>query len=107
MPRITYNKLIRDRIPEIIADSGKTCEIEILSPGEFEHHLLEKLIEEAREAQQADGLKLKTELADLLEVVDALLEFKGISRQSVRAEQRLRRKERGGFEKRLKLLWTE
>lgn len=107
MPRITYNKLIRDHIPAIIAESGKTCETEKLSPDEFERGLLEKLVEEAQEAQQADPAQLKTELADLLEVIDALLTTKGISRQAVRQEQRRRRKERGGFAKRLKLLWTE
>lgn len=107
MSRIVYNKLVRDRIPEIIAGSGKTCEMATLSFDEFERALLEKLIEEAREAQQADDEYLKTELADLSEVMDALLALKGISRDALRAEQRRRRKERGGFKKRLKLLWTE
>jgi predicted house-cleaning noncanonical NTP pyrophosphatase (MazG superfamily) len=107
MPRIVYNKLIRDRIPEIIAASGKTYQTESMSPEEFERGLLEKLIEEASEAQQADQAHLKTELADLLEVIDTLLAFKGLSRQAVRREQHRRRKERGGFDQRLKLLWTE
>jgi predicted house-cleaning noncanonical NTP pyrophosphatase (MazG superfamily) len=107
MPKITYNKLIRDHIPAMIAASGKTCKTEIMSPDEFEHRLLEKLVEEAREAQQAEPAQLKTELADLLEVIEALLAARGISRQAVRQEQRCRRKERGGFAKRLKLLWTE
>lgn len=107
MPQIVYNKLIRDRIPEIIADSGKTCEIVIMPDDEFELALLEKPVEEAREAQQAGNENLKTELADLLEVVDTLLALKGIPRDALRAEQRLRRNERGGFKKRLKLVWTE
>jgi predicted house-cleaning noncanonical NTP pyrophosphatase (MazG superfamily) len=107
MSRIVYNKLVRDRIPEIIAQNGKTYGAESMSPEEFERGLLEKLIEEAREAQQADDTQLKTELADLQEVIDALLVLKGISRQVLRAEQRSRRRERGGFKKHLKLLWTE
>jgi predicted house-cleaning noncanonical NTP pyrophosphatase (MazG superfamily) len=107
MSRIVYNKLVRDRIPEIIAQSGKTYGVESMSPEEFERGLLEKLIEEARETQQADDTQLKTELADLQEVIEALLVLKGISRQALRTEQRSRRRERGGFKKRLKLLWTE
>ena len=107
MPRIVYNKLIRDRIPEIIAGSGKAYEIETMPADEFECSLLEKLVEEAREVQQADREHIKTELADLSEVLDTLLALQGISRQGLRAEKRRRRKERGGFEKRLKLLWTE
>ncbi|MBN2385557.1 MAG: nucleoside triphosphate pyrophosphohydrolase [Anaerolineales bacterium] len=107
MAKITYNKLIRDRIPEIIEKDGKRYAVETMPPGEYEKALLDKLVEEAQEAQQADELHLKTELADILEVVDALLIQKGISRQAVRGLQRQRRSERGGFEKRLKLLWTE
>ena len=107
MPRIFYDKLIRDRIPEIIAQSGKSCRVESMTDDEYELELAKKLVEEAGEVEQADNDHIKTELADLLEVVDALLVLKGISRHSLRAEQRRRRSERGGFEKRIKLLWTE
>lgn len=107
MAKIVYNKLIRDRIPEIIEQDGKQYAVETMSPGAYQEALLEKLVEEAQEAQKADESHLKTELADLLEVIDALLLQRGISRQAVRSEQRQRRRERGGFEKRLKLLWTE
>ncbi len=107
MAKITYNKLVRDRIPEIIARDGKHCEVETMPKVEYEKALLAKLVEEAHEAQQAEAASIETELADILEVVDALLIQKGISRQRVRCIQRRRRNERGGFEKRVKLLWTE
>ena len=107
MAKITYNKLIRDRIPEIIEQEGKHYYVETMTPVEYEKALLEKLVEEAKEARWADEAHIKTELADILEVIDALLELKCLSRQALRREQRLRRSKRGGFEKRLKLLWTE
>jgi len=107
MTKITYNKLIRDRIPEIIERDGKRYAVETMQPREYEKALLEKLIEEAHEVQQADEVHIKTELADILEVIDTLLHLKGISPQSVRSMQRRRRNERGGFEKGLMLLWTE
>lgn len=107
MAKITYNKLIRDRIPEIIEQDGKNYAVESMALVEYEQALLEKLVEEAKEAQRADDAHIKGELADILEVIDALLALKGLSRQTIRTEQRRRRNERGGFEKRLKLLWTE
>ncbi len=107
MTRITYNKLIRDKIPEIIEQDGKRYAVTTMNLVEYEKSLLEKLVEEALEAQKADDAHIKTELADILEVIDGLLEIKGISRQAIRSEQHRRRSERGGFEKRLKLLWTE
>lgn len=107
MSKIHYNKLIRDRIPEIIAASGKTCEVQVMLPDEFEAKLLEKLIEESSEIQTADHDHLTTEIADLLEVIDTLLDLKAISMQAVRAEQLYRREQRGGFQKKLKLVWSE
>ncbi len=107
MAKITYNKLIRDRIPEIIEQDGRRYAVEAISTEEYMKALLDKLVEEAKEAQKADNDHIKTELADILEVIDALLLQQGISRQAVRSEQRQRRSKRGGFEKRLKLLWTE
>lgn len=107
MAKIVYNKLVRDRIPEIIEQDGKRYAVETLSLADYEKALRIKLVEEAQEAHQADAAHLRTELADILEVIDALLVSNGISRQAVRAEQRRRRFERGGFEQRTKLLWSE
>lgn len=107
MTKISYNKLIRDRIPEVIEQDGKNYKVESLALVEYEQALLEKLVEEAEEARRADEAHITSELADVLEVIDALLVLKHLSRQTLRTEQRRRRSERGGYEKRLKLLWTE
>jgi predicted house-cleaning noncanonical NTP pyrophosphatase (MazG superfamily) len=106
--RRTYNKLIRDRIPEIIQDAGGTCETIILSEDEeYRAALLAKLVEESNEAAQAPGHELISELADLQEVLDATISAHGLSSAAVRLEQERRRLERGGFELRLKLVWSE
>ena len=68
MKTITYNKLVRDRIPEIIQDSGKTCEIEVLDDKTYLEMLDEKLTEELNEYCESHNIE---ELADLLEVVYA------------------------------------
>lgn len=62
----TYYKLVRDKIPEIIEQSGKVCKIEILSDDEYLKMLDAKLDEELAEYHQEQNLE---ELADLLEVL--------------------------------------
>jgi len=106
--RKNYNKLVRDRIPEIIAANGRQCGTEIMSGDEYRRALLAKLIEEAQEvAAAAEDDELVKEIADLYEVIDALLVAFDLDRGTVSAIQHKRRDERGGFEKRIKLLWTE
>jgi predicted house-cleaning noncanonical NTP pyrophosphatase (MazG superfamily) len=104
--RTTYNKLIRDRIPEIIHAAGKQCETEIMPEAEYLQALRDKLVEEALEAQKASTADLATELADLCEVMDALMAAHGLSPEQVKQLQAARREERGGFEKRLRLVWS-
>lgn len=106
MAKITYNKLVRDRIPEIIHLAGKQCETTVMNEVEYRQSLLDKLVEEAQEVQGAVKEDLATELADILEVVDAILAVHGISVEDVRNVQAARREERGGFEKRIKLIWS-
>lgn len=105
MPKI-YNKLVRDRIPEIIEAEGRHCLTETLSDLDYEQALRQKLVEEAHEvAQSADDLL--QELADLYEVVDALMALHGLTEDQIRARQAQRRAERGGFTRRIRLVWTE
>ena len=71
--RVEYNKLIRDRIPEIIKADGKQYAVEVMGLDEFRKALLAKLVEEAQEVAEADLEKLDIELADLQEVVCAIM----------------------------------
>ena len=108
MTRKLYDKLVRDRIPEIIRDAGSTCGTDVYSDeGAFRRALRDKLIEEAREAANASEEDLAAELADLQEVVDALISAYGLNANAVRSLQVQRRAERGAFSNRLRLLWTE
>ncbi|MFB2898565.1 nucleotide pyrophosphohydrolase [Aerosakkonemataceae cyanobacterium BLCC-F50] len=105
--RKEYDKLVRDKIPEIIQQSGLNCETLTLSESEYRQALRQKVVEEAEEVAVADEQNLITELADIYEVIDAIVETYGINRDLIIAEQIRRRQERGGFQKRIKLLWTE
>ncbi len=98
MPRKTYDKLVRDLIPDIIRGDGHACAVETLDDVTFRRALRNKLVEEAQEA---------AELADVQEVVDALIQAYGYTHQTVVGMQQERRVQRGGFARRLRLLWTE
>ena len=101
-----YNKLVRDRIPEIVRQSGNECEYVILSDAEYRQALRLKLLEEAGEVAEAQGEDLIVELADLYEVIDALVASYGIAGDRVLQEQIKRREARGGFSQKIMLLRT-
>ena len=105
--RIEYDKLIRDKIPEIIEEAGKNYGIEVMGEDDYRRALLEKLGEEADEALHCDVQDLETEMADLLEVLDAIVEEFNLSYEEIVKIKDKRRNKRGGFRKRLKLLYTE
>jgi predicted house-cleaning noncanonical NTP pyrophosphatase (MazG superfamily) len=105
--RKEYNKLVRDCIPAILNKNGLNYEIITLNESEYRQALRQKLLEEAQEIAEANQQDLITELADLYEVIDAVMMTYGITRESVILEQMKRREERGGFEEKIMLLWTE
>ena len=97
---IVHNKLVRDRIPEIIEADGGRPIVRLLDEDDYRAALLTKLGEEAAE-YQADGHPL--ELVDILEVVYALAAVHGLSIEQIEEQRRAKRAERGGFERRLLL----
>lgn len=105
--RRVYNKLVRDGIPEYLDQRGDTCAWEMMKEEEYQGALRAKLVEEAREASEAESARLVKELADLYEVIDALMATYDIEPEQVRAEQQRKRAERGGFGGRVRLLWAE
>ena len=104
--RTEYNKLVRDRIPEILERAGYTYTIATLNEQEYQQALRAKLCEEAAEAASADAQHLISELADLYEVIDTLMVSNSIDPATVRVEQERRRSERGSFTQRIRLLDT-
>ena len=92
--RVEYNKLVRDAIPEIIRSKGERCEVIVMSEAEYRQALRTKLMEEAREVAEASEESLVTELADLQEVMQALMKQYNLSPETVHAEQARRRKQR-------------
>jgi predicted house-cleaning noncanonical NTP pyrophosphatase (MazG superfamily) len=89
-----YNKLVRDRIPGIIAARGAFCEIEFLNDADYLALLDKKLDEELAEYHQDQNLE---ELADLLEVIYACAAARGYSIAELEALRAKKAAERGGF----------
>ena len=95
-----YHKLIRDRIPQIIESQGKICVTEVLSQEAYLKMLDEKLNEELAEYQESKSLE---ELADLLEVMEAVVTARGYTWQQLIATRDEKREKRGGFQNRILL----
>lgn len=100
MKEIVYNKLVRDKIPEIIESGGKTCEIEILLDDEYLKMVDAKLDEELAEYHKDQNLE---ELADLLEVIYAAAVARGYSIEELEALRAKKADKRGSFKKKILL----
>ena len=99
-----YNKLVRDKIPQIIEKSGKNPVIKTLSQKDFIKALDLKLKEEIAEYIKSKSVE---ELADIEEVILAILKVNNISRSQFNVIRLQKVKERGSFSKRIKLVRVE
>ena len=95
-----YNKLVRDRIPDIIEASGKTCSTEVLPDAVHLEMLDKKLDEELAEYHQDKNIE---ELADLLEVIRACAVARGYSLDELEKVRAGKAEKRGDFTKKLLL----
>ncbi len=93
-----YDKLVRDLIPDRIRAKGEPCSFHTADDEEYREKLLEKLAEEVTEFREAEDIE---ELADLLEVIDALIAYKGFDRDELAQVKAKKLAERGSFEKRI------
>jgi len=93
-----YNKLVRDNIPEIIKEKGENPLSHIAEEKEYWQKLREKLQEEVNEFLEEES---EEEFADILEVIYAICEVKGISKEKVEALREKKAEERGSFKKKV------
>ena len=98
---IKHEKLVRDRIPEIIESSGKTCVTKILSDEDYLNMLDAKLDEELAEYHQDQNVE---ELADLLEVIYAAAAARGYTLEQLEEVRANKAEKRGGFQKKIFLV---
>lgn len=96
MKTVVYNKLVRDRIPEIIAAQGKDCVVSTLPEEDHLTHLNAKLTEELTEYSASGDVM---ELADMVEIIRAILRIKGVSFEDFEALREKKKESNGGFDK--------
>lgn len=89
-----YNKLVRDKIPEVIEKSGSKFDIHIAGKEEHFNLLETKLHEEVNEFLEEKNLE---ELADIMEVLFGLADHLGYSEEDLMKKREEKREERGGF----------
>jgi predicted house-cleaning noncanonical NTP pyrophosphatase (MazG superfamily) len=91
---LVKEKLVRDRIPELIRNSGDEPAVRKANQHELESFLLAKIVEEAQEFKETGDID---ELVDILEVLDAFMEYRKIDSGLIEIQQHAKRLARGGF----------
>ena len=100
-----YNKLVRDEIPDTINKvEGRKANYKILSDEEYLKELDKKLFEEAHEFVEEHSVE---ELADLAEVINAIMKIKGISMENVMEARKIKNDKKGAFENKVYLIDVE
>lgn len=100
---MSYGKLVRDNIPDIIKQNGEEPITRIMSKKEYEQELEKKLLEECNEVLEANGESKVEELADLLEVIIAMGKIQGKTLDDIVRVCESKRSKRGSFDKRIYL----
>ena len=90
----TYNKLVRDKIPDIILKDHCLPTTRILNDEEYIQELNKKLMEEVNEYLEAENIE---EMVDILEVIRAILDVKGTSYEEIEEKRIKKAKKRGAF----------
>lgn len=104
----TYNKLVRDLIPQIIESSGKTCTTRIMNDDEFTIEINKKMHEELAEYEAAETAEdAIEELADLLELIHAAALSHESSFDELEKVRLQKAEKRGGFDERIFLINVE
>jgi len=93
-----YNKLVRDKIPEYVKKKGGRAVFHIANNKEYWQKLKEKFQEEVKEFSDDENAE---ELADILEVIDAIFDFKNFSKEEIEKIKNKKAEERGKFKDRI------
>lgn len=101
MEKKEYNKLVRDYFPELMKKKGKTVEYEVMDSGQYSEKLVEKFNEEVEKFRTANMDRLLNESVDLLEIIYAIAEHRGITESELEFMRHLKKTRRGGFRKRI------
>jgi len=96
--KVEYNKLVRDKIPEITKESGNEPIYHVATDDEYRQKLLEKVIEELEEFKEDSSYK---EMSDLMEIIYSIQKEFNLDKDKIEETRKKRANERGSFEKKL------
>lgn len=103
--RYTYNKLVRDKIPENInSEPGRKSKYRILNDKEYLNELNKKVIEEANEFIEENSIE---ELGDLMEVINAIMQFKNYKTEELYKVMKEKADKKGAFNNRIYLEYVD
>ena len=103
--RYTYNKLVRDKIPENIdSENGRKSKYRILNDEEYLKELNKKVIEEANEFIEENSIE---ELGDLMEVLNAIMKLKGYKMEDVNTAMKRKVDKKGSFNNKIYLEYVD
>ena len=101
----TYNKLVRDKIPEEINSmEGRKAKFRIMDENEYIKELNRKLLEESNEFVEENDIE---ELADVMEVIEAIMKSKNINCEDVKKIQEKKKNKKGSFNRKIYLEYVE
>jgi predicted house-cleaning noncanonical NTP pyrophosphatase (MazG superfamily) len=108
MEKIYYNKLCRDKIPEIIHGKGFDCDVrEVTDDDEYKREIVRKVYEEASGVTNHSGREhMVEEIADLIITLESLKKAFAVSDDEVSAAITRSLEEKGSYDKRLYLSWS-
>lgn len=107
MEKIYYNKLCRDKIPNIIAEKGFECEVREVDHDEYKREIIRKVFEEASGVSNHTGREsLLKEIADLVITLDAVTKEFGITDEELDVAVEKSLTDKGGYADRLYLAWS-
>lgn len=103
--RYTYNKLVRDKIPEDInSEVGRKCKYRILDDKEYLKELNRKVLEETNEFIEENSIE---ELGDLMEVINAIMKLKGYNMEEVKRAMKAKEEKKGAFNNKIFLEYVD
>ena len=103
--RYTYNKLVRDKIPEEIdKEPGRKCKYRILDDTEYLKELNKKVLEEANEFIEENSIE---ELGDLMEVINAIMKLKGYKIEEIKEIMKAKEEKKGIFNNKIFLEYVD
>ena len=103
--RYTYNKLVRDKIPEQIdKEKGRKSYYRILNDKEYLEELNKKVLEEANEIIEENSIE---ELADLMEVINYIMQLKKYKMEDVKVAMKVKEEKKGAFNNKIFLEYVD